>query len=215
MIGTYDLTSWDVSSVQNINSYLIEYCEGNFDLSGWQTSSLLHIGYALVGSSSGNFNLSNWDVSNVQVIDGLASRLNGHLDIRNWNLTNCTYLYGATSLINDFSIDFDGWVISQNQNMSNCYLVSTFWGQTDFNGIIYLPNTLYKPSSYTSTMFSGYAPTEYQPGKAVVDVYTNATSIEDQGWTFYHIYSAEEPYGYRIHLGTTHADFLEAIGGDE
>ena len=211
--GNYDLRSWDVSNLQQVE-YCIYNCQGNFDLSGWDTSSLNYIGY-FIQNFSGNLNISNWDVSNVTSISYLGSGWSGNFDIRNWKLNNLTSLNGINSVVTGTTIDFDGWEIQSNQNMSNCYLLNvSCYGDTDVVCTIYMPDTLHQPNSYTGTMFDGSNPSIYHAGVSIIDVYTNATSVETQGWKFYHIYTNEEPYGYRLHLGTTHNDFLQAIGGD-
>lgn len=211
--GNYDLRSWDMSNLQQIGYYLLYNCQGNFDLSGWDTSNLNYIGNFLQ-SFSGNLNISNWDVSNVTNISYFGSNWNGNFDIRNWKLNSLTYISGAYSIQAGTTIDLDGWEISANQNMNNCYILSFNYVMEDSTSTIYLPNTLYRPVSYSGTMFDCSAPSTYAPGAHVIDVYTNATNVENQGWTFSHIYTSEEPYGYRLHLGTTHNDYLEAIGGD-
>ena len=103
----------------------------------------------------------------------------------------------------------DGWKISPDLQVGNFYVLSAYGGYTSstLNHIIYLPNTLYQPTSYQSNSFGCSE-------DVIIDVYTNASSIEEQGWQFSHIYTESEPYGYRIHLNTTHNDFLNAVGGD-
>ena len=211
--GNYDLRSWDVSNLQQIGYYILYNCQGNFDLSGWDTSSLNYINN-LIYNFSGNLNISNWDVSNVTNISYFGGNWSGNFDIRNWKLNSLTYMGGSHSIQGGTTIDLDGWEISSNQNMSNCYLLDFSTVNEDSVSTIYLPNTLYRPVSYSGTMFNCSAPSTYVPGAHVIDVYTNATNVENQGWTFGHIYTSEEPYGYRLHLGTTHNDYLEAIGGD-
>lgn len=212
--GNYDLRSWEMNNLQNIDYGFICNCDGNFDLSGWNTSSLTTISSTMISQFSGNLNISNWNVSNVTYISQIAYNLTGHLDIRNWKLRSASTLSGISTSVN-CTVDFDGWEIQSDQNMNNCYLFNVnCYSDTDVVCIIYIPNTLYQPSSYTGTMFSCSDPNDYHAGVPVIDVYTNATDIESQGWEFYHIYTNEEPWGYRIHLNATHDDFLEAIGGD-
>ena len=210
--GTYDLTSWDVSHIQSIGYNFIYYANADMDLSGWDLSSLQGLGNTLIYYSKGNFNLSNWNVTNIQSISGLAYDFEGNIDLSNWRLTNCTYLYGI-SVFKGGSIDFNGWEIPANQNLSNCQLLYVENGARQ--SYVYVPDTVYQPTSYTGQMFTSSAPSQYYTDPPIIDLYTNATSIENQGWKFSHIYSAAEPYGYRIHLNTTHEDFLEAIGGDD
>lgn len=208
MIGTYDLSGWDMSNVKSANSYFIYHCSGDFNLSGWDLSGITNNGYSspyLFYDFNGNLNVSDWDLSNLTNISQICYDFQGHLDIRNWNINNCTSLY-ACNVKGESTIDFDGWVINANKNMTNCYLLGAYGNST-----IYVPNTVHKPNSYAGTMFYCQIPTTYSPGNVVVDLYTNATSVEAQGWTINHIYSDAEPYGYRIHLNSTHNDFLNAI----
>ena len=210
--GTYDLTSWDVSHIQSIGYNFIYYVNADMDLSGWDLSSLQGLSSTLIYYSKGNFNLSNWNVTNIQSISGLAYDFEGNINLSNWRLTNCTYLYGISGFKGG-SIDFNGWEIPASQNLSNCQLLYVENGAAQ--SYVYVPNTVYQPTSYTGQMFVSSAPTQYYTDPPIIDLYTNATSVENQGWIFSHIYSESEPYGYRIHLNTTHEDFLEAIGGDD
>ena len=202
----YNVDKFDLSEAINIQ-YVFCSCNGSFDLSGWNVRDAKRIQY-IINGCEGDYNLSNWDTSKVQNLL-VGDNLRGNLDIRNWDLTNATSIVGIYTFAGHY-IDFDGWRINKNQEVTNCYLLSAADGA---HIIMYLPDTVYKPDSYSGTMFSSYGISQYTVG-SIVDVYTNATSIEEQGWTFNHIYTEEVPFGYRIHLGTTHDDFLNAIGGD-
>ena len=210
--GTYDLTSWDVSHIQGIGWDFIYYVNGDMDLSGWNLSSLQGLGSTLIYYFKGNLNLSDWNVTNIHSISGLAYDFEGNINLSNWKLTNCSYLYGISGFKGG-SIDFNGWEIPASQNLSNCQLLSVENGAEQ--SYVYVPDTVYQPTSYTGQMFASSTPTQSYTDPPTIDLYTNATSVENQGWIFSHIYSEAEPYGYRIHLNTTHEDFLEAIGGDD
>ncbi len=201
----YNLDKIDVSDVQEME-YLFYSTYGSYDLSNWNVGQLQSISY-LLQNCTGNFNLSNLDTDNLTRINGIASSLNGNLDIRNWDLSNVTYIYGISGFAG--SVDFDGWVIPRSRDdITNCMLISEY-SSTSVNKIAYIPNTLYNPIGYDNTMFYGGA----NEG-CIIDIYTNAISVEEQGWKFSHIYTKAEPYGYRLHLNSTHDDFLQAIGGD-
>ena len=204
----YNLDKLDISDVQSLYS-IFYYYNGTYDLSGWDTSSVTSIDY-LIQSCRGDFNLSGWDVSNVTNLNQIASSFVGNLDLRNWDLSNATRIYGIYCSGGNAAFDFDGWVVNKNQDVSYCNLLSVN-GSGGNSVIIYIPRTLFQPDSYTDDMF--YVST-YDNPTTIIDVYTNASSIEEQGWKFSHMYSASEPYGYRVHLNTTHNDYLTAIGGD-
>ncbi len=174
----HNLDKCDVSNIQSM-SYVLYNCNGDYDFSSWDTSNLTYISSFAYNYYGGNLSLRNWDFTNVTYLDLVQSFHGG-------------------------SIDFDGCIMPQDATPNNFYLMYAYSNAT---GSIYLPDTLYQPTSYTWNAFGGSE-------SEVIDVYTNASSIEDQGWRFYHIYTEQEPYGYRIHLNSTHDDFLNAIGGD-
>jgi len=210
----YNLDKLDFSENTNIEWTICKCKQQLFDLRGWNPKNAKRI-YYVFNQCEGDFNLSGWDVSKVETLT-IGSALKGNLDVRNWDLTNATSITGLYDIRDGHYVDFDGWRINKGQTVSTCYLLNANW---DVHATIYLPNTLYKPDNYFGTMFGGAEPyTNPTSGitheGSIIDVYTNATSIEEQGWIFYHIYTEEEPYGYRIHWGTTHDDFLNAVGGD-
>lgn len=203
-----NLDKLDVRGIASMYE-LFYYLDGTFDVSDWNTESLTRMQY-LISSSCGNYNLSNWNTENVTYINSIVNSSHGYFDLRNWDLSNLTYLYGiGLDGYENSYIDLDGWKVSPDLQVSNFYVLSAYGGYTSstLNHIIYLPNTLYQPTSYQSNSFG------CSEG-VIIDVYTNASSIEEQGWQFSHIYTESEPYGYRIHLNTTHNDFLNAVGGD-
>ena len=197
----YNVDKLDITGISTL-SWVFEYTNIPYDLTAWDTKNITRI-YYLIRDCNGDFNLSNWDTSKVEHIE-IGGHYKGHLDVSNWDTSNVNYVYGL--YLEGGSIDFDGWHINKNQEVTNCYFISG--GSED--SIIYMPDTIYKPDSYTGLMFGGNTPSQYYPA-VIVDVYTNATSLEEQGWSFYHLYSVEEPWGYRIHWGSTHEEFLNAV----
>lgn len=193
-------TYWDSELQKSITTSPVVYNLDKFDVSRAYSLN------SLFDNVNGDYSLDNWDTSNITRIYAITNNyFYGNLSLRNWDISNVTYLYGISYFYGG-SVDFDGWTSSLDQIVDPSFqLISTSGGNV--RGTIYLPNTLYRPAVASSIMCYCYT-------SDLIDVYTNATSIEDQNWTFTHIYTAEEPYGYRLHLGSTHEDFLTAIGGD-
>ena len=203
----YNLDRFDTSRVTSM-SYLFYYCNGDYDISSWNVGSLQNISY-LLNNCIGNYDLSGWDTSHVTTINGIGSVTDSRVDLSGWDLSSLTSLYGI-SIYGECVIDFDGWNIPIDRNISNCYLIG-YSNSDAAHSSIYVPNTLFQPTSYQYNMFGG---SSYN-AQWVIDLYTNATDVERQNWSFIHIYSESEPWGYRIHLNTTHEQFLSIVNGGD
>lgn len=202
----YNLDKFDTSRVTSMY-YLMYYCNGTYDLTPWHFNNLQLIDYLLY-NCRGDFNLSGWDTSHVTSINSITSSFyGGKIDLSNWNLSNLTSLSGVYTN-GDTIVDFNGWNIPIDRQMSNCHLFN--YGSQTGHSVIYIPDTLFQPTSYQYKMFGGSS----WNASWIVDVYTNATDIERQNWNFEHLYTEEEPWGYRLHLGSSHNEFLSVIGGD-
>jgi surface protein len=63
-----DISSWDVSGVENMNGMFEDASNFNQDISSWDVSSVTNMGVMFEGDllpTTFNQDLSSWDVSNV------------------------------------------------------------------------------------------------------------------------------------------------------
>ena len=98
-----DISSWDVSSVTNMNEMFENADNFNGDLSAWDVSSVTSMLGMFDGVNISNGDISSWDVSSVTNMVYMfyeASSFNG--DISSWDVSSVTYMgnmfYGAEAL---------------------------------------------------------------------------------------------------------------------
>ena len=60
-----DISKWDVSNVENMESMFEDFNSFNCDISNWDVSKVKSMSYMFYGCNKFNYDLSNWDVSNV------------------------------------------------------------------------------------------------------------------------------------------------------
>ena len=100
-----DISTWDVSNVQNMGS-MFSYNNGfNSDISNWDVSNVLSMYYMFSSASSFNQDISSWDVSSVTNMTGMfngASSFNQ--DLSSWDVRNLKYK-------GDFSYQAFSWTL--------------------------------------------------------------------------------------------------------
>ena len=60
-----DISKWDVSNVENMESMFEDFGSFNCDISNWNVGKVTSMSYMFYGCNKFNYDLSNWNVSNV------------------------------------------------------------------------------------------------------------------------------------------------------
>ena len=111
---TADISSWDVSNVENFNSAFRLCSNFNSDLSSWDVSSATDMQLMFQGATSFNGNISTWDVSSTL---NLKETLNGATsfdrNLSNWDVNQVTdlgnFLTSATLSTANYDATLIGW----------------------------------------------------------------------------------------------------------
>ena len=84
-----DISTWDVSNVQNMGR-MFSYNNGfNSDISNWDVSNVLSMYYMFSSASSFNQDISSWDVSSVTNMTGMFNRASSfNQDLSSWDVRN-------------------------------------------------------------------------------------------------------------------------------
>ena len=83
-----DISKWDVSNVENMESMFEDFNSFNCDISNWDVSKVKSMSYMFYGCNKFNYDLSNWDVSNVTDMSYAFMNCNKfNCDVSNWNVS--------------------------------------------------------------------------------------------------------------------------------
>ena len=124
-----DISSWDLSNVDDINQMFLKAKFFNQDISNWNVSNVTSMYKVFGQAASFNQPIGNWDVSNVtQTQDMFQGATSFNQPIGNWDVSNVTLMhamfYGATS----FNQPIGNWDVSSVKNM-----YAMFLGANSFN----------------------------------------------------------------------------------
>ena len=127
------ITDWDTVRVKDMSNLVSTHCATtstfNADLSSWDVSNVEDMHRMFRSASAFNSDISRWDVSSVENMNGMFDHaVSFAQDISSWNMTSVQDLgwmfCGATS----FNIDVSAWNITSARSMS-----FMFYGATSFS----------------------------------------------------------------------------------
>ena len=96
-----DISSWDVSSVNSMESMFQFSTSFNQDISPWDVSNVTRMEQMFNGATSFNQNISSWDVSNVNYFINMFREATAfNQDLSDWDISN---INGENSLYDMFS----------------------------------------------------------------------------------------------------------------
>ena len=125
-----DVTSWDTSSVTNMNGMFVSNSAFNQDIGNWNTSSVTDMSYMFSNNSAFNQDIGGWNVSNVTNMNGMfVSNSAFNQDIGNWNtssVTNMSYMFVSNSAFNQ---DIGNWNTSSVTDMSYMFSNNSAFNQ--------------------------------------------------------------------------------------
>ena len=116
----FDISSWDVSNVTNMQSMFNESVFFNGDIGSWDVSSVTNMGTMFRNAQYFNQDLNSWDVSNVTEMYRMfvvAERFNGN--VSSWDVSNVGSgsntpgtLMSMFQQATDFNQDLSGWCVT-------------------------------------------------------------------------------------------------------
>eukprot|EP00550_Attheya_septentrionalis_P012190 CAMPEP_0198303506 /NCGR_PEP_ID=MMETSP1449-20131203/56921_1 /TAXON_ID=420275 /ORGANISM="Attheya septentrionalis, Strain CCMP2084" /LENGTH=1061 /DNA_ID=CAMNT_0044006001 /DNA_START=344 /DNA_END=3525 /DNA_ORIENTATION=- len=117
-----NISTWDTSTVTNMNSLFKDASYFNDDISGWDTSSVTAMEDMFWKSTSFDCNLSGWDTSRVTSMYGMfdsADNFNG--DIDDWDTSSVKRMTFMFFLNDRFNRDISSWNTSSVTTMFNMF----------------------------------------------------------------------------------------------
>merc|ERR1712238_427351 len=87
---------FDTSEVTNMDSFLME-SNINADLSSWDVSSVTDMEYMFNGAYEFNGDVSDWDVSSVTSMNNMFYATKFNCDVSDWDVSSVTDMYCSAS----------------------------------------------------------------------------------------------------------------------
>jgi len=172
-----DLSSWDVSSVTNMNQMFYGTTEFNSDVSGWDVSSVLFMQGMFYTATEFNGDVSSWDVSSVSNMYEMFMRATKfNVDVSDWDVSTVTDMRYMFYYATKFGMELCNWNLSssliEDYNIfsgSNCTRIRCFeCNYAPTSSPSYAPtsspsyspsNTLTSSPTYSPTSSPTYSPT--------------------------------------------------------
>ena len=125
-----DISTWDVSSVTDMNGMFSDQYFFNGDISSWDVSSVTDMSGMFSGSGDFNQDISSWDVSNVTSMNQMffgASAFNQ--DIGTWNVSNVNAMREMFREAEAFNKDISSWDVGNVLFMTDMFHKSYSFNQ--------------------------------------------------------------------------------------
>ena len=118
-IQNIDISMWDVSGVENMDSMFYGCKKFNCDLSGWDVGKVQDMRRMFTSCDKFNSDLSQWDVSNVEDMDYMFFGCdNFDSDLSRWDVSKVKNMVSMFSGCINFNSDLSKWNVSKVENMS-------------------------------------------------------------------------------------------------
>lgn len=124
-----NVSSWDVSNIQDMRYLFYKTSVFNQDISGWNVANVTNMSDIFARSTAFNQDISGWNVNNVTNMSemfGWAEEFNQ--DISGWDISRVTDMSGMFTCAYRFNQDISNWHVDNVENMS-----SMFANTADFN----------------------------------------------------------------------------------
>jgi surface protein len=126
-IFNQDIGSWDVSNVTDMSSMFSAAGAFNRDISTWDVSSVTNMSYMFSSAQDFNQDLSSWDVSNVNNMESMFEAAHTfNQDVSSWDVSKVTSMYSMFISAYAFDQAIGNWNVSNVTNMSRMF----YKGQT-------------------------------------------------------------------------------------
>ena len=145
----FDLSTWDVSQVTDMERIFFGASTFNQDISKWDVSKVTNMSWMFKGATSFNQDIGDWDVSNVTTMEEMfedASTFNK--DIGNWNVSKVTDMSDMFRKATSFNQDIGDWDVSKVERFERMFRDATSFNQ-------YINNWDVPSAVSLAAMFSG------------------------------------------------------------
>jgi len=139
-----NISAWDVSNIDNMDSAFQQATNFNHDLSAWDTSRVRNMAYMFQWAMVFNQDLSSW---NTEKVENMAYMFQGAMvfnqDLSSWNTENVKNMAFMFYQASAFNSDISGWSVDKvtsfqfmfyDTNLSDCnkFRISKSWSSNPF-----------------------------------------------------------------------------------
>ena len=108
-----NISSWDVSSVTDMNAMFATAVAFNQDIGSWDVSSVEDTSSMFQSATAFDQDIGSWDVSSVTDMDSMfANAFAFDQDIGGWNVSSVTNMTSMFDFASVFNQDLSGWCVS-------------------------------------------------------------------------------------------------------
>ena len=124
-----DVSTCDVSSLNNLTEAFMNQGSFNQDISSWDTSNVTDMTSMFLRATIFNKNIGSWDTSRVESMNNMFSNTSAfNQDIGSWNTAAVTDMNGMFNTATAFNQDIGSWNTAAVTRMNGM-----FYGATTFN----------------------------------------------------------------------------------
>ena len=117
-----DITSWDVSNVENMNNMFKDASSFDQDISNWDTSNVGTIRNMFRNATSFDQDIGSWDTSNIVTTSSMFSWANSfNQDIGDWDVGSVENMHSMFRNADSFNQDIWDWDTSSVDNMYSMF----------------------------------------------------------------------------------------------
>jgi surface protein len=125
---TSNLSGWDVSTVTSMSNMFLSAAIFNSNLNMWKTSKVISMSYMFTNADSFDGNISLWDVSNVIGMTYMFSDAAiFNVDISSWDVHNVTSMSGMFNAAVLFNQNLSSWNVSSVMSCSGFNTSTGSW----------------------------------------------------------------------------------------
>ena len=129
-VGNPSMSSWDVSTIMDMNNMFVRVNSFNQDIGGWNVSNVVNMVNMFQSAQSFNQDIGDWDVSNVTNMSQMFDRARDfNQDIGRWNVSKVTLMGSMFANARDFNQDIGGWNVNSVIAMSSMFLGARAFNQ--------------------------------------------------------------------------------------
>jgi surface protein len=124
-----DVSTCDVSGLNNLSEAFMNQGSFNQDISSWNTSNVTDMTSMFLRATTFNKNIGSWDTSRVESMNNMFSNTSAfNQDIGSWNTAAVTDMNGMFNTATAFNQDIGSWNTAAVTRMN-----AMFYGATTFN----------------------------------------------------------------------------------
>ena len=154
-----DMSTWDVSNVQDMDGLFTNLTSFNEDISRWDVGNVKDMSSMFMNCYAFNGNLSGWNVQRVKDMKSMFMNCrNFNSDLSRWNVESVENMHSMFKGCENFNRDLSQWLVNENQvkkmnSMFNgCKTFNTNLSQWNVNQVENMNSMFYGCKKFNSDL---------------------------------------------------------------